>query len=133
LLAAAVRAFLFSTGDAYARLPASTRAGVADEVVAFVDAEVRALPRRLRLLFSLGLLGFAVAVRLRHPRGFLALPPAVQAQTVEAWAFGPLSAPRKLFRLVRSTSLLAFYDHPAVDAALGAPSRRVAPRISVLP
>ena len=118
-----IGAFLFPASDLLARLPEAERRAVTSDVMTFVSGQIQALPNRLRLLFRLGLVLFGLAVRLRHPFGLHALPPARRTRIVEAWAFGRWSSPRKLFRLVRSTALLAFYDHPAVAALLdGSPT-----------
>jgi glycosyltransferase 2 family protein len=116
LLAVVVRAFLLSTGDAWTALSAELREKVAADVVAFVQGQINVLPNRLRLLFYVGLRGFALLVRLRHPRGFARLPPERQVQVLESWAFGRWSVVRKLFRLLRSTAFLAFFDHPSLQS-----------------
>ena len=123
LLESVIGAFLFPASDLLSRLPEPERRVVTGDVMTFVSGQIQALPNRLRLLFRLGLTLFGLAVRLRHPLGLHALPAERRARIVEAWAFGRWSAPRKLFRLVRSTALLAFYDHPAVAALLdGSPT-----------
>jgi glycosyltransferase 2 family protein len=120
LLEVMVRAFMVSGADRLERLPPAQREQVTSDVVAFVAGQVAALPNRLRMLFRVGVIGFGVAVRLRHPRGLAALPPARQAAVVQAWAFGRWAQPRKLFRLIRSTTLLAFYDHPLIAGGMAA-------------
>ena len=37
---------------------------------------------------------------------------------MERWAFGRVSLPRQLFRLLRGPALLAFCDHPLVAGKL---------------
>jgi glycosyltransferase 2 family protein len=94
---------------------------VADDVAVFVAGQVQALPRRLRLAFAAGLVTFDLASRLRHPRGFAAQPRATRVALVESWAFGDWPQGRKLFRLVRSIALLAYYEHPLVASQLSPP------------
>ena len=76
----------------------------------FVREQLAALPLRLRALARLGLLTFRIAVRLRYLRGFCGLPLARRRAVVDWWAFGPIATTRKLFRPIRSTALLAYYE-----------------------
>lgn len=117
LLAVMVRAFLFAAGDSWSALAPDRRERVAADVVTFVQGQINVLPNRLRLLFYLGLHGFALVVRLTHLRGFARLAPERQVRVVESWAYGRWSLARKLFRLLRSTVFLAFFDHPALQSA----------------
>lgn len=120
LLAGVVDAFLpwdVRAADTASSLGATApeeRSAIARDAADFVAGQIRALPRRFQLMFVVGLAGFALSVRLRHPRGFLALPRARRVAIVESWAFGGWGLGRSLFRPVRSTALIAFYDHPAV-------------------
>jgi len=107
-------------------LPEGGGPEVRDEVATFVAGQVQALPRRLRLAFLAGLGVFAVRVRLAHPRGFAAQPRPVRRALVDGWAFGDWPPGRKLFRLVRSTALLAFYEHPGMATELSPLPARVA-------
>jgi uncharacterized membrane protein YbhN (UPF0104 family) len=100
------------------------RAVVVPEVAAFVDGQIGALPLRLRALFSIGSTGFRVATRLRYLRGFCEIAPPVRHEWFERWAYGPVALARQLFRGVRLTALLAYYEQPAVRHALDARVRR---------
>jgi len=86
-------------------------------VVAFVDAQHRALPLALRVLLAIGLAGFRTLVALRHLRGFGALDLATRRRVVEAWSYGLFPPGRQLFRLVRGPALLAWYDLPPEPGA----------------
>jgi len=88
-------------------------------VASFVAGQVEALPLRLLVLFRVGMAGFRV-ITLLHGREFAALPPAVRRRWVERWAYGRVALARQLFRVARGTALLAYYEHPAVRAALDA-------------
>jgi hypothetical protein len=113
-----------SSRGARARSRACRRARSApcsSSVTAFVNGQVRALPRRLQLAFSAGLIAFAASVRLRAPTGFSRQTRARRSGLVDGWAFGGFIPGRKLFRLIRSTALLAFYDHPLVARRLEPP------------
>ena len=82
-----------------------------DDVATFFAGEMAALPTRIRWLYHFGMFGFRLYVRLRHVRSFCALPVATRRRAVDAWAFGPITPMRQLFRPVRSTVLLAGYEH----------------------
>jgi hypothetical protein len=98
-------------------LAESERARVLDSVAQFVGGQIDYLPSRLSLLFAVGTSGFRAYVRLRYLRSFCALPLARRRAVVESWAYGPIGLTRQLFRLPRSTALLAFFEEPAVVAA----------------
>ncbi|MGH7897700.1 MAG: NAD(P)-dependent oxidoreductase, partial [Candidatus Binatia bacterium] len=112
-------AFLPWDETAIAGIRDSERQILLGEVTSFLTGQIRALPRRLQLLFIVGVFGFATLVRLRHPLGLRAQPRGRRVAIVEKWAFGRFALGRSLFRLIRSTALLAFYDHPRVANALG--------------
>ena len=95
-------------------------------VTEFVAGQVDALPKHLRWKAHLGLVGFVVIFQLSTLGRLYRLPLERRRRLVEAWAFGPASLPRQLFRLLRGTALLAFCDHPLVAGKLdqrGAPQR----------
>jgi hypothetical protein len=83
---------------------------VVREVATFVQGQINALPVSLRLMFSVGIFGFRTLVRLRHVRGFCRLPLSERRRIVEAWAYGRYALTRQLFRLPRSTAMLAYFD-----------------------
>ncbi len=93
---------------------------VVGEVAGFVEGQVRELPVRLRTLYRAGLAAFRVATRLRYARGFCELAPGTRRAWFERWAYGPLPLARQLFRPVRATALLAYYERPEARAALDA-------------
>jgi uncharacterized protein (TIRG00374 family) len=121
LLESVIDAFLPWQEGVLAGMPESDERVVVGRVATFVNGEVRALPRRLQLAFSAGLMAFAAWARLSNPRGFRAQTRARRATLVDSWAFGGWPTGRKLFRLIRSTSLIAFYDHPLVASRLDPP------------
>jgi uncharacterized protein (TIRG00374 family) len=108
-------------------LPEADRAPLLGSVTEFVAGQVDALPKHLRWKARLGLFGFAVIFQLSTLGRLHRLPLERRRRLVEAWAFGRLSLPRQLFRLLRGTALLAFCDHPLVAAKLdqraGVPQR----------
>ncbi len=99
-------------------LDARDHARAVDEVAAFVEGQIESLPARLALLHELGMLGFRFATRLRYVRGFCKLSLATRRAWIARWAYGGVVPARQLFRATRSTSLLAFYEHPLVRAQL---------------
>lgn len=88
----------------------------------YVHGQLECLPIHLRIVFNLGMLGFRLVVRARHLRGFSRLPLDQRREIVNSWAYGRVALARQLFRVVRSTSLLAFYEIPEVKAVLDMPS-----------
>jgi uncharacterized protein (TIRG00374 family) len=96
-----------------AALPEDADPRALSAAVAFVGAQLRALPPHLRALLGVGLAGFAVLVALRYWRPYSALRPARRRSVFEAWAYGPVAPARQLMRPLRSTALLAYYDGDA--------------------
>jgi hypothetical protein len=97
---------------------------VTQRVATFVQGQVDALPTQLRLLLLAGLLGFRVLVRMRYVRSFCSLPLSTRRDVVNAWAWGQYALARQLFRVLRSTALLCYYEEVGV-AASTAPGSRV--------
>jgi glycosyltransferase 2 family protein len=85
------------------------RAHVA-EAAAFVAQEIDALPARLRALVAVGMLAFRLFVRVRYGRAFRSLDLVRRRAAVHAWAFGRIAPLRQLFRPLRSTALLAYWE-----------------------
>jgi hypothetical protein len=92
-----------------------------ESVVQFVRGQVKALSANLGVLFALGMLGFRIVVGLTHLRGFTRVSKDEQVRIVESWAYGKMALSRQLFRVLRSTALLAFFDHPNVRKAMRRP------------
>jgi len=84
----------------------------------FVDGELRALPPKLGFLFESGMTVFRFVTRLRHVRGYCDLPLARRRAWTMSWAEGRITLLRQLFKPVRATALLAYYDHDAVKRRL---------------
>jgi hypothetical protein len=87
---------------------------VVSYVADFIQKEIRNLPKKFQLLFSIGMFCFNMLVWLRYFRSFSLLSLPLRVKIFNRWAYGKLALPRQLFRLVRSTALLAFFEHPAV-------------------
>ena len=101
-------------------LPLPEGASVAQraQVASFVRGQLEALPRGLRLLMRAGLWGFRFVTRLRFLAGYTALPLSTRRRWVERWAYGSVGPARKLFRAVRSTTLVAYYELPEVRSSI---------------
>jgi hypothetical protein len=121
-------------------------ASVANDKVAveyaatFVDGQLKALQPKLRFMFESGMTFFRFVTRLRYLRGYCDLPlPKRRAWTMK-WAENRIALLRQLFKPVRATALLAYYDHDAVKSVLLADQlpaaslvrERVAPEAAVV-
>ena len=60
--------------------------------------------------------GFRAATRIRFLSGYADLPLPTRRRWAEQWAYGPLGLGRQLFRAVRATSLVAYYEQSEVRA-----------------
>jgi uncharacterized protein (TIRG00374 family) len=98
--------------------PGAERDRARHEVATFVAGQMQQLPARQQAAFAIGLLAFRAATRLRFGRGFCDLSPGPRQAWFEAWAYGRWALGRQLFRAVRSTALLAWYETPAARAAV---------------
>lgn len=87
-------------------------------VATFVAEEMDSLPPRLRFLYEAGMATFRFYVRLRYLRSFCGLDLERRRAAVDSWAYGRIGLLRQLFRPVRSTGLLAYYEHEGVALAL---------------
>jgi len=88
-------------------------------VAAFVHGQICALPTRLRVMFTVAMWCVRLITRLRFMQGFCALPLEKRRRWVENWAYGRFALGRQLFRGVRSTAILAFYEIPSAQAPVG--------------
>lgn len=99
-------------------LDPGARAIVTADVVAFVVAQVRGLPEFLRVPYGAASFAFDGLALLRWGRPFRMLDAARRQAYVALWTGSPLGATRNFVKLIRSCTLLAYYDHPAVRARL---------------
>jgi uncharacterized protein (TIRG00374 family) len=84
----------------------------------FVDGQIRALPPKLRLMFDCGMTFFRFVTRLRYLRGYCDIPLEARRRWTLAWAENRIALFRQLFKPVRATAVLAYYDHDAVKRVL---------------
>lgn len=84
----------------------------------FVDGQLQALQPKLRLLFDSGMTFFRFVTRLRFLRGYCNIPLEARRRWTLSWAENRIALFRQLFKPVRATALLAYYDHDAVKRVL---------------
>lgn len=89
-----------------------------EHAATFVEGQLRALPARLRLLFGCGMAAFRFTTRLRFLRGYCDVPLARRRRWTRRWADGRIALFRQLFKPVRATAVLAYYDAPTVRREL---------------
>ena len=99
-----------------------TRAAVLADVVGFVSAQIAAMPEFLRLPYGVAMIGFEWLPVLRWGRPFVALDAERRAGWLALWSNAGIGPMRNFVKLIRSCALLAYYDHPALAAALAKPA-----------
>ncbi len=85
------------------------RSGIVS-AAAFARDQVGALTADLRWPLVAGLATFDLLIRLKYFRRFGALPLERRRRILRSWAFGPVPIVRQLFRPVRTTALVAYYE-----------------------
>jgi glycosyltransferase 2 family protein len=107
-----------------AKVPDEVDRAAVEYVATFLSEEMRALPARLSFLYDAGMVAFRLYVRLRYLRSFCGLGVARRQAAVHSWAFGRVGLLRQLFRPVRSTALLAYYERQEAVTKPAAEPRR---------
>ena len=87
-------------------------------VADFMQGEIRNLSKKIQVLFAIGMFGFNLIISLRYFSRFASLTLTARRRIFNSWAYSRIPVQRQLFKLIRSTALLAFFEHPAVTAAL---------------
>lgn len=98
----------------YPELNEAERAATHGDVTRYVAAQIQGMPTHLRLPCKLALLVFDCLPLLRHLRRFVALPAARRRDYLALWSDGPIAPMRDFVKLIRSSGLLVYYDHPLV-------------------
>jgi glycosyltransferase 2 family protein len=84
----------------------------------FVDGQIRALQPKLGFMFGAGMTMFRFVTRLRYVRGYCDLSLETRRRWTLRWAEGRIALLRQLFKPVRATALLAYYDFETVRREL---------------
>ena len=108
----------FGVVPALAEVDAATRDRILADVASFVSSQVRTLPDFLRYPYRLALLAFEWLPILCFGRPFVGLDPVRRRAYLDLWTDAPLKLMRNFVKLLRSCTLLAYYDHPELQAAL---------------
>ncbi len=87
---------------------------VMTDVSAFTLTEIECIPFRFLVLFKIGLLGFKSYVLMTTGTFLCNLPLEKRRNLVSSWAFGKIALTRKFMKLIRSLTLLAYYEHPRI-------------------
>jgi hypothetical protein len=103
---------------AYPALDGAVRAGIEDDVTAFVAGQIRSMPSFLRIPYRLAVVAFDWLAVLRHGRPFVALHSEPATAYLSLWSSSRLGPTRDFVKLIRSCALFAYFDHPQVRGAL---------------
>lgn len=118
----AVAAMVRLVLPAYPDLEESGRSRVETAVADFVASQIESLPTHLAVPYRWALTAFEWIPVLRFGDRFSALEPSAQTSCLKFWSEFPVGPPRDFVKLIRSCSVLAYFDHPEVTARLpGAP------------
>jgi len=98
----------------YPDLDAATRASVEGDVTRYVASQIQGMPGFLRLPYQVALVAFDWLALLRYARPFHRLRADQQFLYLGVWSDGPLAPMRDFIKLIRSTGLLVYFDHPLV-------------------
>ena len=90
--------------------PDAGRRGTIDRTAAFVQGQIAALPARLQTMFAVGMTGFRLITRVVCFRSFCGMALPRRRRWLGRWAYGRVALARQLFRGVRSTALLAYFE-----------------------
>jgi hypothetical protein len=108
----------------YPLMDTTVRAGVQADVSRYVASQIQGMPGFLRVPYKLALFGFAWLPLLRYARPFGRLPADAQLACLALWSDGPLASMRDFVKLIRSSALFVYFDHPLVIERLEAERRR---------
>ena len=102
----------------YPPLDADQRLRIEGAVAAYVAGQIAAMPTFLRLPYRAALTAFDLACVARYGRSFRSLGSEQRESYVAAWNTAPVAPMRDFLKLIRSTSLLVYFDHPTVRERL---------------
>lgn len=84
----------------------------------FVHGQLDSLNPQLKVMFESGMTFFRFVTRMRFLRGYCELSLEKRRAWTLDWAENRIGLLRKLFKPVRATALLAYYDHPTMRTQL---------------
>lgn len=84
------------------------------DVANFIQGEIKSLSKRFRVMLKAGLFAFRTLVWFRYFQSYSVLPLAKRTEIFNAWAYSNIPLKRQLFKMIRSTAILAFFEHPTV-------------------
>ena len=122
--AATVHALVTVILPAYPELDAGHRSTVEHDVTRYVARQVQAMPTVLRVPYTFALLAFEWLPLLRYGRPFRRLPSLRRASWLALWSDAPIPPMRDFVKLIRSSSLLVYFDHALVMQRLEAQRQR---------
>ncbi|MBI3781862.1 MAG: hypothetical protein HY270_00520 [Deltaproteobacteria bacterium] len=111
----------------YPVMDADTQRTVHADVTRYVASQIAGMPGFLRLPYFLALFGFNWLSVLRNGRPFRSLPVDRQASYLALWNDAPIGPMRDFVKLIRSSALLVYFDHPLVMRQLEAERRLPVP------
>ena len=124
---AVLRAIVTLIAPAYPDLDVATRATVEADVTRYVASQIQRMPRFLRLPYKLAVVTFNWLAVLRYGRPFRHLRADRQLSYLGRWSDAPLGPMRDFVKLIRSSALLVYFDHPLVLRRLEAERQQPAP------
>jgi hypothetical protein len=92
--------------------------GLADQVVDYVELQLRAFPSGLRAGMVAGIAALEAGAALRHGRRFSRLPAGEALRWWRSWWDSPIGPCRQLARGLKALIALAFYDSKPMRARL---------------
>ena len=98
----------------YPALDIRVRNAVLADVTRYVASQIAGMPGFLRFPYFLALLGFNWLALLRYGRPFRGLSAERQDAYIALWNDAPLGPMRDFVKLIRSSALLVYFDHPVV-------------------
>lgn len=110
----AVLAVVETILPSYPELPAASRIAVTRDVARYVDAQIDAMPPFLRLPYRAALSAFTWLPALRFGRSFGSLSAERRGVYLDWWTDSPIAPMRDFVKLMRSSALLVYFDHPSV-------------------
>ena len=119
ILAALVRTLLPGHPD----LDRQQRATVEGAVTDYLEGQLARMSLPVGPLYRIALAAFSLSSVPLHGRTFANLEPGKQERHLRTWSDAPIAAMRDFVKLIRSTALFVYFDHPVVRQALEASSR----------